>query len=130
MAALARPDTLLQQLEPAAGPYMNGNDTSIGGDETKTRYALEILRRSQPAFMTLHLSSLDDAQHAHGPFSAEACADLEAIDGMVARLARQEFAINPSRCRGHRLRSRIHEHYALRQLWRFRLCRRDWRRAR
>jgi len=29
MAALARPDTLIQQLKPAAGPYMNGNDTSI-----------------------------------------------------------------------------------------------------
>ncbi len=96
MAALARPSTLLEQLEAAAGPYMNGNDTSIGGDETKTRYALEILRRFKPGFMTLHLSSLDDAQHAHGPFSPEACADLEAIDGMIARLARQEFAINPS----------------------------------
>jgi predicted AlkP superfamily pyrophosphatase or phosphodiesterase len=96
MAALARPDTLIKQLEPAAGPYMNGNDTSIGGDETKTRYALEILRRFKPGFMTLHLSSLDDAQHAHGPFSPEACADLEAIDGMIARLAHQEFANNPS----------------------------------
>lgn len=96
MAALARPSTLLQQLEAAAGPYMNGNDTSIGGDETKTRYALEILRRYKPTFMTLHLSSLDDAQHAHGPFSPEACADLEAIDGMVERLAHQEFDLNPS----------------------------------
>ncbi len=91
MAALARPDTLLSQLEPAAGAYMNGNDTSIGGDEIKTRYALEILKRYKPAFMTLHLSSLDDAQHAHGPFSPEACADLEALDGMVERLAHQEF---------------------------------------
>ena len=45
--------------------------------------------------MTLHLSSLDDAQHAHGPFSPEACADLEAIDGMVARLAHQLFANSP-----------------------------------
>jgi predicted AlkP superfamily pyrophosphatase or phosphodiesterase len=96
MAALTRPDTLLDQLQAAAGPYMNGNDTSIGGDETKTRYALEILRRFKPGFMTLHLSSLDDSQHAHGPFSPEACADLEAIDGMVARLAHQEFALNPS----------------------------------
>jgi predicted AlkP superfamily pyrophosphatase or phosphodiesterase len=96
MAALARPATLLQQLEAAAGPYMNGNDTSIGGDETKTRYALEILRRFKPGFMTLHLSSLDDSQHAHGPFSPEACADLEAIDGMIARLAHQAFANNPS----------------------------------
>ena len=96
MAALARPDTLIQTLQPAAGPYMNGNDTSIGGDEVKTRYALEILRRYKPAFMTLHLSSLDDAQHAHAPFSAEADQTLEAIDGMVARLARQEFANHPN----------------------------------
>ena len=96
MAALARPDTLLQQLKSAAGPYMNGNDTSIAGDEMKTRYALEILRRYKPAFMTLHLSSLDESQHEHGPFSAEACADLEALDGMVARLAQQAIASNPS----------------------------------
>ena len=96
MEALSRPDTLIQQLEPAAGPYMNGNDTSIHGDETKTRYALEILRRYKPALMTLHLSSLDDTQHAHGPFSAEADRDLEALDGMVERLARQEFADDPS----------------------------------
>jgi predicted AlkP superfamily pyrophosphatase or phosphodiesterase len=96
MAALARPDTLLKQLEPAAGPYMNGNETSTGGDEIKTRYALEILKRYKPAFMTLHLSSLDHAQHEHGPFSAEADQTLEAIDGMVQRLAHQAFANNPS----------------------------------
>jgi predicted AlkP superfamily pyrophosphatase or phosphodiesterase len=96
MAALARPDTLIQQLEPTAGPYMNGNNTSIAGDEMKTRYALEILRRYKPAFMTLHLSSLDESQHEHGPFSPEACADLEAIDGMIARLAQQAVASNPS----------------------------------
>jgi predicted AlkP superfamily pyrophosphatase or phosphodiesterase len=95
MAALARPDTLIQTLQPVTGPYMNGNDTSIGGDEVKTRYALEILRRYKPAFMTLHLSSLDDSQPAHGVFSPEAGSTLEAIDGMVARLARQEFANNP-----------------------------------
>ncbi len=96
MAALARPDTLIEQLKPAAGAYMNGNDTTIGGDETKTRYALEILRRFKPALMTLHLSSLDESQHQHGPFSPEACADLEALDGMVARLAKQLFANNPN----------------------------------
>ncbi len=96
MAALARPDSLLQELEPAAGPYMMGNETSVGGDETKTKYAVEILRRYKPALMTLHLSSLDDAQHAHAPFSPEACADLEALDGMVARLAKAEFANDPS----------------------------------
>ena len=96
MAALARPDTLIQQLEPGAGSYMNGNDTSIAGDETKTKYTLEILRRFKPGFMTLHLSSLDSSQHKHGPFSPEACADLEALDGMVERLAKQLFAGSPN----------------------------------
>jgi predicted AlkP superfamily pyrophosphatase or phosphodiesterase len=95
MAAISRPDGLFEQLGPAAGPYMVGNDTSAVGDESKTRYALEILRRYKPAFMTIHLSSLDEYEHEHGPFSTEANQDLEALDGMVARLAQQEFANDP-----------------------------------
>ena len=96
MAALSRPDTLLKQLEPALGPYMMGNDTSIGGDEIKTRYSVEILRKRKPAFMTIHLSSLDETEHEHGPFSAEANQVLEAIDGMVSRLADAALANDPS----------------------------------
>ena len=37
--------TLLKQLQPSLGPYMMGNDTSIDGDEVKTRYSVEILRQ-------------------------------------------------------------------------------------
>lgn len=96
MSALSRPDTLIQQLEPAAGPYMMGNDTSTGGDEIKTRYAIEILRQHKPALLTLHLSSLDDAQHQHAPFSPEADRTLEAIDGMIARLAAAAREADPS----------------------------------
>ena len=96
MAALSRPDTLLKQLEIVAGPYMMGNDTTIAGDETKTRYAMEILRRQKPQFMTIHLSSLDEMEHEHGPFSAEADQDLETIDGMVARLASAALANDPA----------------------------------
>jgi predicted AlkP superfamily pyrophosphatase or phosphodiesterase len=95
MAALSRPANLMRTLEPAAGPYMMGNDTSIDGDETKTRYAIEILHRYKPSLLTLHLSSLDEMQHAHGPFSPEACADLEALDGQVKRLAEAARAANP-----------------------------------
>ena len=95
MAALAHPSTLFDELEPSAGDYMRGNETTTSGDEAKTRYSLEILRLHKPGFMTIHLSSLDEAQHMHGPFSEDAAATLEAIDGMVARLARQEIAINP-----------------------------------
>jgi hypothetical protein len=96
IAALSHPRRLLSELEPVCGPYMMGNDASVAGDETKTRYALEILRKYKPALMTLHLSSLDEVEHTHGVFSPEADQTLEAIDGMVARLARQEFADDSS----------------------------------
>ena len=96
MAALSRPDTLLGQLKTVAGPYMAGNETTIAGDETKTRYAVEILRQHKPEFMTIHLSSLDETEHEHGPFSAEAYQDLESIDGMVARLASAALANDPA----------------------------------
>ena len=96
IAGLSRPATLLEQLQPTAGEYMMGNDTSIDGDEIKTRYTIEILRKMKPAFMTLHLSSLDETQHEHGPFSAEADADLEALDGMMARLAKAAVEADPN----------------------------------
>jgi predicted AlkP superfamily pyrophosphatase or phosphodiesterase len=87
IAALSLPTGILTGMQASVGPYLQGNDTSRQGDETKTAYALEIIRRQKPGFMTLHLSSLDDAQHGHGVFSREAAEDLEAIDGMLARLA-------------------------------------------
>ena len=96
IAALSHPRKLLSELEPAAGPYMMGNDATVAGDETKTRYALEILRKYKPALMTLHLSALDESEHTHGVFSAEAKQTLESLDGMVARLAKQELANDPS----------------------------------
>jgi predicted AlkP superfamily pyrophosphatase or phosphodiesterase len=96
MAALSRPVTMLTQMQHELGPYMNGNDTSRNGDEIKTRYALDILRKQRPAFMTIHLSSLDEMEHEHGPFSAEANQDLEAIDAMVSQLADAARANDPS----------------------------------
>jgi predicted AlkP superfamily pyrophosphatase or phosphodiesterase len=96
MASLAHPARLIDDLAPAAGDYMNGNDTDVEGDAEKTLYSLEILRRFKPAFMTIHLSSLDETEHMHGPFSPEANADLEALDGMVASLAQQAQANDPN----------------------------------
>ena len=87
IAALSRPHGLLAELEPQAGPYMMANDTSLDGDAIKTRYAIGILRRHHPAFMTVHLSSLDEAQHSYGPFSAQANAGIEALDALTAQLA-------------------------------------------
>jgi predicted AlkP superfamily pyrophosphatase or phosphodiesterase len=94
-AALSRPEGLLQKMQVRLGPYMRGNDPSPPGDEIKTRYALDILKTQKPKFMTIHLSSLDEQQHGHGPFSAEANADLEVLDGQLAQLFAASRANDP-----------------------------------
>lgn len=96
IAALTRPAGQLAQMEARLGPYMAGNDTSLGGDGIKTRFALDILRLRKPQFMTIHLSSLDAAEHEHGPFSIEADRTLEAIDGMLSALAAAALANDPA----------------------------------
>ncbi|HXI47252.1 MAG TPA: ectonucleotide pyrophosphatase/phosphodiesterase [Steroidobacteraceae bacterium] len=95
IAAVSRPEGLLQKMQARLGPYMRGNDPSPPGDEIKTRYALDILKNQKPKFMTIHLSSLDEQQHGHGPFSPEANQDLEAIDGQLAQLFAASRANDP-----------------------------------
>jgi predicted AlkP superfamily pyrophosphatase or phosphodiesterase len=94
IAALSRPVGLLADMQKTLGPYLMANDTSLPGDEVKTRFSIDILRRHRPQFMTVHLSSLDDAEHGHGVFSPEANRDLEALDGLLAGLAAAAQAAN------------------------------------
>jgi predicted AlkP superfamily pyrophosphatase or phosphodiesterase len=96
MAALSRPVGMLADMETRIGPYMMGNDTTVDGDAIRTRFSLEILKTKKPGFMTIHLSSLDEAEHISGPFSDEADKTLEAIDGMVAQLIAAAQANNPN----------------------------------
>jgi predicted AlkP superfamily pyrophosphatase or phosphodiesterase len=86
IAALTRPEGMLERMQQSLGPYLMGNDVSLEADETKTRFAIDILVKRKPRFMTLHLGSLDYQEHEHGPFSAAANQDLEGIDGMLGRL--------------------------------------------
>lgn len=96
IAALSRPVDLLDRLQASLGAYLMGNDISLHGDEIKTRYAIEILRRYKPALMTLHLSSVDEVQHAQGVFSTPANQDIEAVDGLLAQLAAAARAADPA----------------------------------
>jgi predicted AlkP superfamily pyrophosphatase or phosphodiesterase len=96
LAGISRPEGLLQKMQARLGPYMRGNDPSPPGDEIKTRFALDILKTQKPKFMTIHLSSLDEQQHGHGPFSAEANADLEVIDAHLAQLFAASRANDPN----------------------------------
>jgi predicted AlkP superfamily pyrophosphatase or phosphodiesterase len=95
IAALSRPDALMAELQGRLGPYMAGNDSGPQGDVIKTRYAQEILHTRKPKFMTIHLSALDEQEHAHGTFSAEANAELEAQDADLAQLFAAARANDP-----------------------------------
>lgn len=95
LAAVSRPAGFLEEMERRLGPYMKGNETTIEGDRIRTRFAADILTREHPKFMTVHLSSLDEEEHLHAPFSAEANADLEQIDGLVGQLIERANTTDP-----------------------------------
>ncbi len=96
VAALARPDGVLDEMQGRLGPYMRGNETTVEGDEIKTRFAIDILAQRKPQFFTLHLSSLDETEHETGPFSAQSNRVMEAIDGMIGRLAAAAREADPA----------------------------------
>ena len=85
--ALARPEGLLQELEARLGRYTSGAADDASDDAVRTRFAAQIIRERKPAFMTMHLISLDGESHKAGPFSPRANGALEMIDGMVGTLA-------------------------------------------
>jgi len=96
IAALSRPEGMLAAMQARLGPYLDGNDIALESDGIKTRFALDILKTHKPAFMTIHLSSLDETEHEHGPFSAEANLDIEALDTMLAQLVAAARANDPN----------------------------------
>ncbi len=96
ISALSRPDGMFDEMQQRLGPYMKGNETTVEGDEIKTRFSIDILRAHKPAFMTIHLSSLDETEHETGPFSPAANKNIEAIDGMVARIAAAAHETDPA----------------------------------
>ena len=95
MVAISRPDGMLAAMQKRDGPYMMGNDTTVEGDRTRTRFSLDMLEHEKPGFMTIHLSSLDESEHLSGPFSAEANQTLEAVDGMVGELIEAAMKNDP-----------------------------------
>ena len=93
--ALAHPLGLQQQLEGELGPWIDGNTTTVEADETRTRFAIALLREHKPGLFTIHLSSLDEEEHLTAPFSVGSNATLESIDGMIGRLRDAALAVNP-----------------------------------
>lgn len=94
LAALATPG-LLPALEKDLGPYADGIDESLAGDENRTRFAVALLEARKPDFMTAYLTSLDHEQHASGPDTPPAHKVLERIDALVGELVQAAQRVHP-----------------------------------
>lgn len=94
LAALATPG-LLPALEQQLGPYADGIDESIAGDQTRARFAVALLETHKPDFMTAYLTALDHEQHASGPDTPQSRAVLEQIDVLVGELVSAARRVHP-----------------------------------
>jgi predicted AlkP superfamily pyrophosphatase or phosphodiesterase len=74
---------LLTDMESKLGPYADGIDETLEGDETRGRFAVYLIEWKKPRFTTAYFTALDHVQHASGPFSPESLATLERIDAIV-----------------------------------------------
>jgi predicted AlkP superfamily pyrophosphatase or phosphodiesterase len=70
-------------------------DTSPAADMAKAKAAAAIYQLKKPMFFTLHLASLDEAQHAYGPGTPEAHAALSKIDADISGLVDAARAVEP-----------------------------------
>lgn len=94
MRALATPG-LVESLEKRLGEYAPGIDESIQGDETRGKFAVELIARNKPQFATVYLTALDHEQHEKGPETPAAHAVLRRIDAIVGKLIAAQMEAHP-----------------------------------
>lgn len=83
--ALSTPG-LLPEASRDLGSYPGGDEATPAADSVRGLFADWILEHKHPGFLTLHLNSLDDIEHATGPFSPQAIATMESLDATIGRV--------------------------------------------
>ncbi len=94
LAALATPG-LLPALERDLGPYADGINEALDGDQNRARFAVKLLQLHRPQFMTVYFAALDDKEHATGPGTPAANQVLEGIDALVGELVAAAQRVHP-----------------------------------
>ncbi|OYX66511.1 MAG: hypothetical protein B7Y95_23445 [Rhizobiales bacterium 32-66-11] len=95
MEVASRPANFLPEMEARLGPYTGVDFDTPDYDAVRARFAIDILRRYKPQFMTLHLSGVDVEAHAHAPFSPQANKAAEGIDDLIGQLRAAALAADP-----------------------------------
>ena len=88
---------LLAEAEQQLGPYAGGVTATADADKTRGRFAQWILEKKHPSLLTLHLIALDHIEHETSPFSAEAIATLEELDGAIGEVRATAEKLAPGR---------------------------------
>ncbi len=83
--ALSTPG-LEQELSAELGRYPGGMQETVAEDEIRARFAIRLLEKKHPEFLTVYLTGLDTEEHASGPFSAKSNQTLERLDAVVGSL--------------------------------------------
>jgi predicted AlkP superfamily pyrophosphatase or phosphodiesterase len=94
LRALSTPG-MLATLESALGPYPAEISTDVHDDSLRANFAISILLKYKPKFLTVHLAALDSAEHQYGPFSPQANQVMEASDGLVGKLWQAAITVDP-----------------------------------
>ena len=103
--ATARPLGLVEEVE-RRDPQLYRNLNNDEGDDMRTRFAEYVITEKKPEVTLLHLFDLDHFEHDYGPFTPEAFAMLEKVDGYVARIIAATDCARALRRNGHLHRQR------------------------
>jgi predicted AlkP superfamily pyrophosphatase or phosphodiesterase len=95
LRALSTPG-LLGDVEKVTGPFPVGSQAEAQDDAARALAAAWMLETYRLRFFTIHLNALDETEHAHGPFSAEANATLERLDAAVDRIVKAAQSADPA----------------------------------
>ena len=77
------------------GPYADGINEKLDGDQNRARFAVKLLELHRPQFMTVYFAALDHQEHASGPGTPAANRVLEGIDALVGELVAAAQRVHP-----------------------------------
>ncbi|MBO9715380.1 MAG: alkaline phosphatase family protein [Pseudoxanthomonas sp.] len=98
MEAVSTPSGFLEQVEKDIGPFYAGsNENEVAMDEKIVGVATAMIEKARPRLLTVHIVTLDGAQHEDGPLpvSEKSRRVLEKIDALVGRLVAAERKAYP-----------------------------------
>ncbi|HEV7357677.1 MAG TPA: ectonucleotide pyrophosphatase/phosphodiesterase [Steroidobacteraceae bacterium] len=77
---------LEEELSAELGRYPGGMEETVAEDEVRARFAIRLLEKKHPVFLTVYLTGLDTEEHLSGPFSPKSNETLERLDAVVGSL--------------------------------------------